>query len=268
MIRKINIAAEKQLEKETRKVAAAQERINDLLAKAKSLNVQIDPKFAKFVNANPTDIAAGQIKDKNVKVTNDQLIRDAKQLNKELGKIKTQSLDAGLSVESFGSAAALAFKRYGAFLVGTFAITRIVSIFGQATDAAIQFEAQMTKVEQVTTSTNKQLLNISKSIRDAAIETGTSIVDIADAVQTFAQAGFTDPKQLAKVANDLAKIPLAATFGDIKSTSEGLIAIFGQFNKTLDDTGRILNLVNQFSADYAVESKDLFEGVKRAGRSC
>lgn len=263
--RRAAAVAQTQLEKAVQRTIYRQQKLNELLARAKTLGVTVDPKFQQFASANPVVVAGKEISDKRVKADNNQLIRDARQLNKELGKIKTQSLDAGLSVESFGNAAALAFKRYGAFLVGTFAITRIVSIFSQATHAAIQFEAQMTKVEQVTTSTNKQLLNISKSIRDAAIETGTSIVDIADAVQTFAQAGFTDPKQLAKVANDLAKIPLAATFGDIKSTSEGLIAIFGQFNKTLDDTGRILNLVNQFSADYAVESKDLFEGVKRGG---
>lgn len=263
--RRASANAQKQLEKTTEQVIDRQQKLNELLARAKTLGVTVDPKFQKFASANPVVVAGKEISDKRVKADNNQLFRDAARLNKELIEIKNGSLAAGSSIESFGDKAALAFKRYGAFLVGTFAITRIVSIFGQATDAAIQFEAQMTKVEQVTTGTNEELLNISKSISDAAIETGTSIVDIADAVQTFAQAGFTDPKQLAKVAKDLAKIPLAATFGDIKSTSEGLIAIFGQFNKTLDDTGRILNLVNQFSADYAVESKDLFEGVKRGG---
>jgi TP901 family phage tail tape measure protein len=44
-----------------------------------------------------------------------------------------------------------------------------------------------------------------------------------------------------------------------------LLAVFGQFNLTLSDTGRILDTVNQFAADFAVESKDIFEGVKRGG---
>lgn len=263
--RRANVAAEKQLEKETRKVAATQERINDLLAKAKSLGVQTDPKFSRFVSANPTDIASAQIKDKNVKISNDQLFRDSKQLNRDLKEVARNARQAQGGIEGFGGAAALAFKRYGAFLVGSFGIVRIVSAFQQATQEALKFEAAMTKVEQVTVSTQAQLKDIGDSVRNAGIITGTSITDIADAVQTFAQAGFNSPDQLRKVATDLAKVPLAATFGDLKSTTEGLIAIFGQFNKGLDDTGEILDTVNQFAADFAVESGDIFEAVKRGG---
>ena len=263
--RRANVAAEKQLEKETRKVAATQERINDLLAKAKSLGVQTDPKFSRFVSANPTDIASSQIKDKNVKVANEQLARDARQLKRDLKEVAANARQAQGGIEGFGGAAALAFKRYGAFLVGSFGIVRIVSAFQNATQEALKFEAAMTKVEQVTTSTQAQLKDIGDSVRNAGIITGTSITDIADAVQTFAQAGFNSPEQLRKVATDLAKVPLAATFGDLKSTTEGLIAIFGQFNKGLDDTGEILDTVNQFAADFAVESGDIFEAVKRGG---
>jgi len=263
--RRANVAAEKQLEKETAKVVARQERLNDLLAKAKSLGVQVDPKFQRFVSANAGDIASSQIKDKNTRVANQQLIRDARQLKSDLKEVEKNAKAAQGGIEGFGGAAALAFKRYGAFLVGSFGIVRIVSAFQNATQEALKFEAAMTKVEQVTTSTQAQLKDIGDSVRNAGVITGTSITDIADAVQTFAQAGFNSPDQLRKVATDLAKVPLAATFGDLKSTTEGLIAIFGQFNKGLDDTGEILDTVNQFAADFAVESGDIFEAVKRGG---
>ncbi len=172
---------------------------------------------------------------------------------------------ATISIEEFGKSAALAFKRYSAFLVGAFVIGAIVGGIKSAQDQAIQFEKEITKIQQVLDITAKGVLPIGENIRKSALETGTAATEIAQGVSIFAQAGFKDVKQLADVANQLAKIPLAATFDGVEPTVEGLIAIFGQFNKTLDDTGEILDTVNQFAADFAVESKDIFEGVRRGG---
>lgn len=184
---------------------------------------------------------------------------------KEQNKLNASIERGRVTLRGFGEAAALAFKRYGAFLSGSLIIFKVVNAFRQATSAALEFEKSVTQIQQVLSITPQGVDKIARSIRASARATGVRPTEIAGGVFTFAQAGFKDPQQLANVAEQISRIPLAATFGSIEQTTSGLLAIMGQFNKELDDTGRILDLVNQFAADFAVESADIFEGVKRGG---
>lgn len=172
---------------------------------------------------------------------------------------------ASISAQDFGEKTALAFKRFAAFLVGSAPLFFLIQSFRTASAEAIKFEHQVTKIEQVLEITADQANAIGREIAKVAAQTGTAIDDIAEGVQQLAQAGFKDPAGLTSFAKEIAKVPLAATFDGIGKTTEGLIAIFGQFHKTLGDTAEILDLVNQFAADFAVESKDIFEAVARGG---
>lgn len=268
--KKEQVAQTKRLEKATERVVAQQERLRNLLLQTLQLRGNLSGKdrgfdaIQSFVNADPRQVAEDRVNKKSGVLTPEQLKIAADGVKQVNAQARAHQHNA-LSIENFGKASVLAFKRYGAFLTGTFLIYKIQQGFQLATDEALKFEAAMTKVEQVAVKNVKEIGNISNAIRSAAINTGTSSSEIANIVQIFGQAGFKDAKELAKIADSLSKIPLAATFGDLKSTSEGLIAIFGQFNKTLSDTPQILDLVNQFAADFAVESGDIFEGVKRGG---
>jgi TP901 family phage tail tape measure protein len=91
-----------------------------------------------------------------------------------------------------------------------------------------------------------------------------SLLEIAN---TLAQAGdvFGGDQDIAKVAETIGKTNLASTFGDIKSTTEGLIAVLGQFNKTGDETIHVLDIANDLSKKYAFESSNLFDAVRTGG---
>ncbi len=172
-----------------------------------------------------------------------------------------------ISVREFGRQAALAFKRYSAFLIGTFAINKLASFFHSGTDAALEFEHTLTKLEQLLEISEGRANDFGEAIRDVGVKTGISFNEIGKGIEILAQAGFKFKglSEITNISELLAKTQLAPTFGSIGETVDGLIAIFGQFNKTLSDTGQIFDLVNQFSADFAVESKDIFEAVKRGG---
>lgn len=173
--------------------------------------------------------------------------------------------NAGISAERFGELAGLALKRYGAFLVGTFALTQVLQGISQATAEFYNFEKAFTVLEQVLDTSESKFLSLQKTITTVAVTTGVSATEITKGLGTLAQAGFGNADELEKIASVLAKITLAPSFDDIPSTIEGLIAIFGQFNLKLTDTQSILDKVNKLSVDYAIESRDFFEAVKRGG---
>lgn len=193
------------------------------------------------------------------------LTAQTKQANNAFNSL-VRSIQAGqVTAVKFGDAIGLALKRFGAFLIPSTGIFALVAGIRSGVTEALEFEKVMTRIQQVSGADRTGIGNISTNVLGAARGTGTKAIDIAQGLSTFAQAGFDDVKDLSKTAELLSQIPLAPSFDGIQETVEGLIAVFGQFNNTLSDSGHILDSVNQFAADFAVESKDLFEIIKRGG---
>jgi hypothetical protein len=176
------------------------------------------------------------------------------------------------AVQRFGESAGLAAKRYGAFLIGTFAITRIASAFTQGTQEALVFEKAIGRLSQTirqlgdtTEQARGRGVALGDAILTSARRTGVASNDIAAGVVEIAQAGNDQAGALKFVADQLANTQLSASFDDIKSTAEGLIAVQGQFNLQLSGTQDLLDKINQVSTAYAIESGNFFEAVKRGG---
>lgn len=188
-----------------------------------------------------------------------------KKTGAETQKITKELQNHVLSADKFGQAIALAFKRFAAFLGPSALLLGITFAIRNAIHEALEFEKVLTRIRQVTNAPREEINPLGKQLVNLARDTGVSSLETGKGLLTLAQAGFSDPKQLASVAEKLVKVPLAPTFDDISTTLDGLLAIFGQFNKQLSDTGTIFDQVNQFAADFAIESKDIFEIVKRGG---
>ena len=182
--------------------------------------------------------------------------------------LRAETQRASSAFYQFGQQAALAFRRYSAFLVGTRLSFAIGGAIREAQQEFLRFEEQLTKLEQISDASRSEINALGNDFLSLSQKTSISATEIAKATQTLAQAGFSkagDLPKLKQFAEQIAKVPLAATFGTIDETTDGLIAIFGQFNKELEDTGYILNLVNEYANDFAIEAGDIFEIVKRGG---
>lgn len=215
-----------------------------------SLRGRVDARLAQFKEAdrNSANIAKEALKAETA-------------LNKQAAAIARNTL----SFDKFTSASVLAAKRFTAFLIPSTILFGSLSALSSATRDSLEFEKVLTRIEQAVDPTKNKLKELQNTILNLAADTGTSGTELAAGIEIFAQAGIKDIGALNAIAKQLAQIPLAATFGSIAETSEGLLAVFGQFNKGAEDTAEVLDLVNQFAKDFAVTSKDLFEGIKRGG---
>ena len=197
---------------------------------------------------------------------------EARRTVSRLRSIVTQQEKFGSTVRRFGELAGLATKRYSAFLLGTFAITKLTAAFSAANQEALQFERLIGRLSQtirVFNDTADQARERGQAVGDAILQaarrTGVASNEIAAGVVEIAQAGNEQLGALQFVADQLANSQLSASFDDTKSTAEGLIAIFGQFNIQTSATADIIDKLNQVSVEYAVESGNFFEAVKRGG---
>lgn len=175
----------------------------------------------------------------------------------------------GTAMQKFGMQARLAIKRYAAYLLPTTGLFMVIGAIRQSITAFVELEAEQTKLEQILKRPQAEVDNLIKGFQRLAIETGVSVSEVANSARVLAQAGFgrgaNGLRDLSEAAEQITKTQLAATFGSVESTTDGLIAAINQFNLEISDTGRILDVVNQISKDFAVESQDIFDGIKKGG---
>lgn len=209
--------------------------------------------MAKF-SASWNAVASVQQKNINVALkTNDAMSKTTQTLRKSTK-----------AAQSFGDSAALALRRYSAFVIGSKVLFGFVSSLNTAIKGAINFERQMASVSQVTGVSMGNLRGLTDEIKRLSVTYGVASEDLLGVARTLSQAGLSARET--KVALDaLAKTTLAATFTDINATTEGSIAIMSQFGIGVNQLESALGSVNKVAGKFAVESDDIIAAVRRTG---
>lgn len=178
--------------------------------------------------------------------------------------VQTQTKQAANDMEVFGEEAAFALRRFAAFAIPTAVFAAISVAFKQAIQNAIDFEVEMVKLSQVTGRSVTALSDISNEITRLSTKLGVSSKDISEVAVTLAQAGLS-AKDTKVALEALARSALAATFDNVKDTTEGAIAAMAQFKLEASDLQGLIGSLNAVSAQFAVESEDLVSVIRRSG---
>ncbi len=192
--------------------------------------------------------------------------KTSKDAGKSLNGLNKNLKDGTKNVKGFGDGVLLAGSRYAKFVAATAVPLAIVASLAAATSAAIEFEQQLLKLDQVLSPTTARFQEIRSVILQLSTETGVAAGEIAEAARILAQAGaLTADVDLRSALSDLAKVPLLPTFEGIEQATEGILAFTKQFGLEISDTGAILEKLNAVSKQFAVESSDLIEAARRGG---
>lgn len=168
------------------------------------------------------------------------------------------------SVAEFGRVSGLALRRNTGFLIATGAVYGLGRAITSSFSEAIRFEKELVKVAQVSNRSVASLKPLTDEITRLSTGLGVASSDLVDISLILAQAGLS-ANETRQALEALAKTTLAATFGDIRDTTEGAIALMAQFQISASDLGKALGSTNAVSAAFAVESEDIIAAVKRAG---
>lgn len=187
-----------------------------------------------------------------------------KKSNTEFKRLRNSINDVESEVGKLGFQAALTAKRFLAFAGVTAVFIGVSNAIRDGLTSAIAYEKQFAKISQVTGTSIKNLKELDAEITRLSTTLGVGSDSISEIALTLAQAGLS-AKETTKALDVLAKTELAATFGDIKNTTEGAIAIMAQFKTGAGDLAAQLSTVNTVSAKFAVESEDLVEVIRKAG---
>jgi hypothetical protein len=200
-----------------------------------------------------------------------------RQLAASMKMVRAQSLTAemairkhGTGLQKFGLQARLAIKRYAAYLLPTTGLFAVIGAIRQSVTSFVELEAEQTKLQQILGGTESSVAGLVSQFQGLATATGISVSETTKTARTLAQAGFGredtgGESGLVEATELIGKTQLAATFGNLEEVTDGAIAAMRQFNLTTFELGDALDTVNQISKDFAVESKDIFEGIKKGG---
>jgi TP901 family phage tail tape measure protein len=185
-------------------------------------------------------------------------------LSKNLSKASKDAKKAATEIEAFGKDAALAIRRFSAFTLATGAVFGFVRAVQDGISKGIEFERQIVRLQQVTGSSKAQVQSLDRAIGNLASTLGISQIELAQTAVTLAQTG-QSIREVEQSLRAISKASLAPTFGDIKSTTEGVIAALRQFNISASKTEEVLGSLNNVAKRFAVESEDLVSVIRRAG---
>lgn len=171
---------------------------------------------------------------------------------------------AATNLQDFGDKAALALRRFTAFSIAagaTFGAAKL--IVGGLKEAAV-FQRELVKVQQVSGATANSIASLRDEITRLGHALAAPASELVAVSTTLSQAGFKIA-EVKSILEDLSRTRLAATFGTLQDTTEGIIAISGQFKIKVSEMGDALGITNAVAAKYAVESEDLISAIRRTG---
>jgi TP901 family phage tail tape measure protein len=167
-------------------------------------------------------------------------------------------------MKQFGFQSGVAFRRFLAWGTVTSIIFPLISGLKSGFVEAAKFEKQMIRVGQSMGLPLSTTRDLQDTITGLSISLGNSSESLSEIAKTLAQAGIAG-KDLKYALTTLAKSELSPSFDDIKSSTEGLIAVMHQFNIKGEDLEKTFGAISNVSAKYAVESSDLIEAIRKTG---
>lgn len=187
-------------------------------------------------------------------------------------KIDTGGIDSvGKSVENTGKKV----KGLGTLVDGVFGkfnlwygiaqiSHKIYDAIGDVVTNTIKLDTALTGLAKVSDLSKSELTAFAKSAGEAGVEIGKTTTEMIDSAAVFAQAGWSDPKELEQLSLMAGMFTnIADTQTSTAESAEFLIATMKAFNLTADDTEHIIDAVNEVSNKYAVSSGDLASSIGR-----
>ncbi len=193
-----------------------------------------------------------------------KMTRDATTAIRNISALQSKVKGTNSELKQFGAQAGLAFRRFGAFALLVHSFDAISGAIGHAFKEALQFQKAMVQLGQLGVNSAKDIKSVSDNITKLSTSLGASSAELADVTKYLKGAGLSI-NEVNQALEVLAKTSLSPTFKNITSSAEGLLSFGAQFKIAAKDYTSAFDSINAVSQQFAAESEDIIEGVKRAG---
>lgn len=193
-----------------------------------------------------------------------ETINKAKLLSNQLQNVSKEAKATGNNSMTMGNMIGTAFEKFSIWMGVTSLYFGVIQAIRQAAKEVIELNTAVTELNKVLETSKGQLADYTEQsfvLGDKLNRTGK---DVLLATAEFARAGYNlqESNKLAEQALLLTNI--ADGLQDTAEASGYLIAVLKGYNLTASDTVHIVDLLNEVSNNYAVNTVKLAEGLQRA----
>ncbi len=171
----------------------------------------------------------------------------------------------GKDINDIDKSLAAANARVIAFGASVSIIAGVSSAIRKLVTDSISVEKALTDINVVLNTTTTGLAKFSDELFEIAKNTGSSFNDVATAAKEFSRQGLSVEQTLQRTSD--AMILVRQTGLDAEKAVSGLTAAINTFGKEGLTTTDIVNRLANVDSHFAVSSKDLIEGLAKAGQS-
>lgn len=248
-----------QLQAQNAQLKAITNRLNSLSRSAKNASTNINSLGQSLVNIAATfNSFAAQNQQLNNVASN------IKNMNKAASQASNTLNQGAKDAQSFAEAIGISAKRFSTFAIAAGSIASIVYQFSSAIKAAAEFDLELVKLKQIGRDTPAVLKSIADEVGYLSRTYGVSSKELIKAAGTLKQAGLAT-NEVKTALKTLALTDVSPTFESIDQTVEGVIATMAQFKEGIGALENQFGAINRVAADFAVESGDIVDAIRRSG---
>lgn len=208
---------------------------------------------------NQTQLDNLRTRMENLSVASGNARREMKEITIEMGHLQKAAANSNSTLAKITDNL-VKFARF--YIVGQAVVNLKNSIQG-GINSIKELDVSLTELSKVSDLTGSQL----KSFTDRAYDAGRAISrtgkEVIDATTEFRKAGY-DIETAFKLSQDaLLFTNIADGIDDAKEASSSMIAILKGFNMEAESSTHIINALNEVSNNFAVDTNNLTEVLKR-----
>lgn len=139
-----------------------------------------------------------------------------------------------------------------------------MQVFRGIASAITEVELGMVEIKKVMNDAAADFGKLQQELIDLSVEYGVAVKDTLEVATLWARAGYKSHELLELVKTSLLGISVA----QLSATDSVRLLISGmkQFNMTADESGKILDAINEISNNYSVDAKNLLEALSVSGQ--
>lgn len=154
-------------------------------------------------------------------------------------------------------------KKFAIWTVVTVGYFAAIKAFKDGIKIVRDLDTALVELAKVSSITGKELETASKQAFNLGATIGRTGQEVVEATADFARMGFTVKESLNLAKDALVLVNVGDGIDDVSSATGTLIATLKGFKLEASESGRIVDVLNETSNKYAVETGDLAEGIKR-----
>jgi TP901 family phage tail tape measure protein len=248
------------------KIRNSLQRVNEV---AKNQNLQ-----KSLLSQGQSLLGSGSSKLDTAGVT--KLVNDLKALNpaskdatRQLNQMKTQMKEFSSQVQTahnhtltFGSALKQAFEKFPIWILAANAFYAPIRGLQDMTQRLIEIDTQMTEIKRVMDEPDYKFVDMLQNAVDVSDQLSSKLTDVLNIMGGFGRMGFNDSQltDITKTAQVLQNISDLDANGAVDTLTSAML----NFNIASKDSITIADKLNEVDNHYAITTKDLADGIRKA----